>query len=392
MSRASHVDQSHPHGWLTLFWSTWLVSALICGALAFTPGYESDILHYKQWARKLTLNGVETAYAGKSTRDYVMYPPVFVYVYAAVGHGYAQWIDTTFDVGRMKASAALTAGIKGVAVVAHLALGAAVFALLRRLHSEKWAAIASASYLLNPAVIFGSAVWGAPDGFHSLGIVAACGLGELNAWMPAWVAVALAAACKPQAWILMPLFGFRQLNLGGARRILSGGLVAGSTIGFLILPYIFSQRIGELLTLPSAIAQYMPYASVNAHNIWWLAADGRLLLDRDPWIGAITYEHASIALVLAFTLCVLHLARGVGRDRLFMLAAYQAFGWFCLTTQLHENHSFFVLPLLALALPFDRWAWKPLLAVSMTLLANMLLHDPVPRPQFPRISSIASPW
>jgi len=144
----------------------------------------------------------------------------------------------------------------------------------------------------------------------------------------------------------------------------------------LILPYTFSQRIGELLTLPSAIAQYMPYASVNAHNIGWLAADGRLLLDRDPWIGAITYEHASIALVLAFTLCVLHLARGVGRDRLFMLAAYQAFGWFCLTTQLHENHSFFVLPLLALALPFDRWAWKPLLAVSMTLLANMLLHDP----------------
>ncbi len=191
----------------------------------------------------------------------------------------------------------------------------------------------------------------------------------------AWLALALAALCKPQAWILMPLFGFRQLNVGGRRRILGGGLIAGLTLGLVILPYILSQRLDELLTLPPAIAQYMPYASVNAHNFWWLVADGRLLLDRVPWIGSITYEQASMALVLAFTMCVLRQARVERRGRLFLLAAYQAFGWFCLSTQLHENHSFLVIPLLALALPFDGWVWKPLLAVSTTLLANMMLHD-----------------
>ena len=50
--------------WLTLFVSSWLLSAVICGALLFTPGYESDVQHYKQWARHLALNGVESAYAG----------------------------------------------------------------------------------------------------------------------------------------------------------------------------------------------------------------------------------------------------------------------------------------------------------------------------------------
>ena len=70
-----------------------LVSAAICGALLFTRGYESDILHYKYWARFLSSNGIETAYAGSNSRDYVIYPPVFVYVYDFVGLTYRHWVD-----------------------------------------------------------------------------------------------------------------------------------------------------------------------------------------------------------------------------------------------------------------------------------------------------------
>ena len=374
---ASPTTVVQPRPWIAVFWSAWITSAVICGALLSTPGYEADIRHYKDWARKLTLDGVETAYSGENTRDYVMYPPVFVYVYAAVGWGYAHLVDPRFDAERMKASSQLTVGIKGVAVAAHLALGAALFFLLRRLHSARWAAIASTTYLLNPATIFASAVWGAPDGFHSLGVVAGLGLAELGLWLPAWLSMALAIACKPQAWILMPLFMFRQLHWGGIRRIVVGGLVAGTALVILILPYILKNRLGDVIALPSVIAQYMPYASVNAHNLWWLVTDGRHVLDRDPWIGPISYEMVSMALVLALTVWVLMSARGAGTGRLLMLAAYQAFGWYCITTQLHENHSFFVLPLLALALPFDRWAWVPLGSITVTLLVNMVLHDPL---------------
>jgi Gpi18-like mannosyltransferase len=375
LATPTSVDRSSR--WIALFWSTWLASAVICGALLSTPGYEADIRHYKDWARKLTLDGIETAYSGKNTRDYVMYTPVFVYVYAAVGWGYAHWIDPRFDAERMKASSQLTLAIKGVAVAAHLTLGAALFFLLSRLHSGQWAAIASAAYLLNPATIFASAVWGAPDGFHSLGVVAALGLTELGLWVPAWLAMALAVACKPQAWILAPIFAVRQLYLGGISRIVLGGFISGLTLAVLILPFLLNNRLGDVIALPSAIAQYMPYTSVNAHNLWWLVNDGRQVLDRDAWIGPISYELASLALVLAVTLFVLRWTHSAEPGRFFMLAAYQAFGWYCVTTQLHENHSFFVLPLLALALPFHRWAWAPLCGVTVTLLANMVLHDPI---------------
>jgi Gpi18-like mannosyltransferase len=342
-----------------------------------TPGYESDVLHYKQWARHLSLNGVESAYAGKSMRDYVIYPPVFVYVYDLVGLAYRRLEDPRFNEERMKSSRTLTAAIKGVSVAAHLALGATVFFLLSRLHSEKWAAIAATAYLLNPAAIFDTAHWGAPDGFHSLGVVAAYGLGELGLWIPSWVAIVLAAASKPQAWILMPMFGLQQLWLGGPVRTLIGSTLAVLTGVVLILPFVVSQRLAELLTLPAAIASYMPFVSANAHNLWWLIANGQPIIHREAWIGPITYQQVALALVFAFTLAVIFQLRQAGKGRIFMLAAYQTFAWYCLSTQLHENHSFMVLPLLALALPFDRWAWAPLVTVSTTLLLNMTLHDPL---------------
>ena len=57
------------------------------------------------------------------------------------------------------------------------------------------------------------------------------------------------------------------------------------------------------------------------------------------------------------------------------LPAFQAFAWFCLTTRAHENHWFFVLPLLALALPGAPAMMKFFLAVSVTGFVNLLLHD-----------------
>ncbi len=65
----------------------------------------------------------------------------------------------------------------------------------------------------------------------------------------------------------------------------------------------------------------------------------------------------------------------VARVRLAEAAALGALGWFLFTTQAHENHLVFALPLLALA-----WPSRPSLLVvfgvlSVTVLLNMLLQD-----------------
>jgi hypothetical protein len=63
------------------------------------------------------------------------------------------------------------------------------------------------------------------------------------------------------------------------------------------------------------------------------------------------------------------------RASLAEAAALDVLGWFTFTTQAHENHLFFAVPLLSLAWPPRRRLLVPLGLVSLSLLMNMVLHD-----------------
>ena len=63
------------------------------------------------------------------------------------------------------------------------------------------------------------------------------------------------------------------------------------------------------------------------------------------------------------------------RASLAEAAALGVLGWFTFTTQAHENHLFFALPLLSLAWPTRRSLLVPFGVITVTLFLNMLLHD-----------------
>ncbi len=72
----------------------------------------------------------------------------------------------------------------------------------------------------------------------------------------------------------------------------------------------------------------------------------------------------------ADVLAVLDAAGKPGRDR----GAGRA-GLVYFTTQAHENHLFFALPLLSLAWPTRPWLLAPFGVITLTLMLNMVLHD-----------------
>src|SRR5206468_12635895 len=90
--------------------------------------------------------------------------------------------------------------------------------------------------------------------------------------------------------------------------------------------------------------------------------------------GPLSYRTVAGALVGLSMLvsCWLYWTR---RASLPEAAALGVLGWFTFTTQAHENHLFFALPLLSLAWPGRRWLLLPLAVLSVTLLLNMVLHD-----------------
>jgi hypothetical protein len=215
-------------------------------------------------------------------------------------------------------------------------------------------------------------------------------------------AIALAAATKPQAWILLPLVAAYAWRLGawsGLARAAAGG-AAG--LFLVLLPFTLNNRLSHL----SRLLEYMStnstanhVISANAHNLWWLPTlmAGRWIDDAEL-LGGVPYRWIGAALVLFVLGWCLWTGLGPGRSpgrsnegatddgggrgRLpladpALLAATLGAGWFFVTPRAHEYHAFFILPFLALL--WARWPrFLPLyLLGSLGLLANLALHDPV---------------
>jgi len=384
-----------------------VVVALVVGhLLRDTPGYvlrnpdgsvSGDITHYVYWTRLVTLGGIQSAYGGTWPETYAVYPPVTLYAYQAVGTAYRWLQDPAFDPDAAQQSLWLHEGIKFVALIWHLLTAAAIVLLVRRMAmrasgasgaSAASAAVAGALYVANPAALYDVAHWAQPDGAHSLFSVLAIGLLSLGQVMAAWAAMTLAALAKPQAWALLPLLAIATVRSSGPRGAqrsvhllsLGRGLIAAAVVAVVVtLPFSLAGRSNELLSLPGTVSSVMPVVSADAHNLWWLIVQSRgqdplFVLDSSRALGPLTYRTIAGALVAA-VFALTYWLYWTRRASLAEAAALGVLGWFTFTTQAHENHLFFALPLLSLAWPARRSLLLPFGVLSVTLFLNMLLHD-----------------
>lgn len=365
-----------------------LVALVVGHLLRDTPGYmvrnpdgtqTGDITHYVYWTRLVTLGGIQSAYGGTWPETYAVYPPVTLYAYQAVGTAYRWLQDPAFDPDAAQASPWLHEGIKFVALIWHLLTAAAIVLLVRRIATPASAAIAGALYVANPAALYDVAHWAQPDGAHSLFSVLAIGLLGLGQVIAPWAAIAAAALAKPQAWALLPLLAIATVRTQGLLG-LGRGLVSAAAVTLVItLPFVVSGRVSELLSLPGTVSSVMPVVSADAHNLWWLVVQFRgqdplFVQDSSRALGPLTYRMLAGALVGAVFVLTYWLY-WTRRASLAEAAALGVLGWFTFTTQAHENHLFFALPLLSLAWPTRRALLVPFGVISVTLFLNMLLHD-----------------
>jgi hypothetical protein len=372
-----------------VFFGGAVVLALLVGhLLRDTAGYmvrnpdgtiTGDITHYVYWTRLVTLGGIQAAYGGTWPETYAVYPPINLYAYQAVGNVYRWFADPTFDPVLAQDSLWLREGIKFVALGWHLLTAAAIFLLVRRLATPPAASAAATLYVLNPAALYDVAHWAQPDGAHSLFSVLSIGLLTLGQLIAPWAAIALAALAKPQAWALIPLVVIATLRSHGLVGLSKGIVVAALVSGIIVLPFVVSGHLAELLSLPGVISSVMPVVSADAHNLWWLVLEPRgqdplLVQDSARFIGPLTFRIVAGALV-AGVLLLTYWLYWTRRATLAEAAALGALGWFTFTTQAHENHLFFALPLLSLAWPSRPSLLLPFGVISVTLLLNMVLHD-----------------
>jgi hypothetical protein len=360
------------------------VSAVIQIGLAAMPDTMADLLSYRVWTRTLAAEGLAAAYWPPDPPGFhlpVDYPPLFPYVLWAVGR--AARVLSVIDDDRW-----LDFAIRLPSCLALLLLGALVRSEARRI-APGAEDLALGAIVLNPALLFVTAYWGQADAIVALLIAGALVSFERGA--PVRSAAIVAAACfvKPLAYPFVPLVLLLAVRRFGGRRAAVAACAAAGAAALVFAPFFAIGRGADAVSALALQLEAMPYASVNAHNVWWLLTGGL------PWTDAgirvldlVSLKQISIAVFGAFYAAVLVRALRTDDARAtYTAAATVALGFFMLLTHMHENHAVPAVVMLSLAALGRPRVQGVLLAASLTLLANMALHDPfltdVVRPYVP---------
>ncbi len=366
--------------------AAWALPALLLVGLIVrlffinNEGFKTDISTYDAWAIALARHGFGSFY---STIGFADYPPGYFYILAAIGHVW-QVLFAAHDPGY----AVLRDLVKLPAILADLGVGALLYAIVRRFAGTAYALGAAALYLLNPATIYISALWGQVDsvagGFALLAIYCLLRSGDSHAaqtrWIVgAWVAFAYSLLIKPQAAVLLPLivaFAFVDPQRRRARLTATGiGIVASLVLALLLSePFHRSNPVAAMAWLFN-LYQYgssvYPYNSVNAFNLW--ALRGTLWMpDSQSIVLLPQYVWGILLVVAALALVVWRYLQDRTPQALLEGCAIATLAFFALATRMHERYLFNGLVFTIACIPFARRYLWGAVALSAVLFANLI--------------------
>jgi Gpi18-like mannosyltransferase len=350
------------------------------------------------WMRySATHNLVELYRYGEPLVDY---PPLFLVLLVGLSKFYAQVVP----------SLAITplqyALIKLPTVVADMAVGVVIYLAAteiqkRRGKASRLPVLAAGLWLLNPAVIYVSSIWGQFDALLTLWMMAALLAAATKRWGWSGIFMGLALLTKAQALPIAPLVALLAW-WSGWRPLVRWSSATAATVMAGLLPLWIAGAGESLVTIyVTAVGRY-PAMSMNAYNPWFIAHIrtrellGYWVEDSTALLGPITIRHVGMALVIGYALLVLFIlhrrwratsgqpaaaAGAVQQIGMFFAAGLLIFGFFMLATEMHERYILPALAPLALVAALLRPGLAPYLLLSLTAFLNLIHVLPITRDQ-----------
>lgn len=354
---------------LTLAASLWVH---LC--LTQMPDTMGDVGMYAAWAASIEGYGIEGAYFPSFAQRFpIDYPPVFPYLLA-----FLSWGRGLVDASPLGPAKALEFWIPLPAALADLATALLVYISVKRIASWRAAYLSMLLYAFNPAVLFATAYWGVMDALNIFFALLALVFLDQRRPELSWAAITLGVFTKPFAAVIALVIAAITLGRYGWARSLRCGIVSAAVSVLILAPLLPAHSPVEAIHRVLFDFGNMPYVTSNAHNLWWLLTGGVPWVSvNSPAVGTLSYQTVGMLLFFPFWALVCA-ASFVNRDLVtkYLLCALVSFGFFMTITHMHENHLFTALPLLAIVAVNSRplaWLYA---GASLTLLSNMLLHDP----------------
>ncbi|MGH2758816.1 MAG: hypothetical protein ACRDKJ_04545 [Actinomycetota bacterium] len=374
-ARSIAARLSTPAGLIVLF-------AIALGmrlAFAHGDGHVFDMVLFRRWAERFADHGPWTFYPQPGEDFFVDYPPGYLYVLWGVAR-----VARYFELDPVPAYL-----LKLPAIIADLGLALVVMRLAERLTPavEGIRALAAAAVLLNPSVIFVSAIWGQVEAVAALFIV--WGLLVLGTGRPTlrreaagMALLAVAVGTKPQAAFVLPVvvlvLVYRHSREGWLRGFGRWAVIGGAGLaaGILLLaPF----RLGPLdaVDFYANAAGIYKLTSLFAYNLWGVFGFFRPDTGTDAFrvvgvpafaVGLALFSIAGSVVLARAWLAMRRSSRGP--VLVFGSVALSLVG-FAFLTRIHERY-LFVPVVVAAALVGLRAHARAFAALSLLYLANLL--------------------
>ncbi|HCM82764.1 TPA: hypothetical protein DIS60_05375 [Patescibacteria group bacterium] len=129
-------------------------------------------------------------------------------------------------------------------------------------------------YLFNPVSLIDGALWGQVDSLGVLIFMAAVILAASDKPILAGAVYTLSMMTKLQNMIYGPLFFLLLWQLGAFQGLVRGIIGAVSAFFFLNMEFLLKKNMSTVMESLTSNYDYFPMMSLNAFNLWWIAAKG----------------------------------------------------------------------------------------------------------------------
>lgn len=298
-------------------------------------GFGSDMACFKAWSDNVFKNGFAKFYQPDSFTDY---PPGYMYILYVMGA-----IKNLFSIQ----NAGYDIVIKMPAIIADLACGYLIYSIASKKLSSSVSAVLSLIYILNPAVITDSGLWGQVDSVYTVFIVLMVWLISERKMAYSYFVFAMCILIKPHAFIYTPLviFGivenyiYPKFDRKGLLKTIATGIGAIAFMVLLAVPFGLDKVFNQYL---HTLSEY-PYFTINAFNLWGMFG----LNWRNLNAGSTILGYLLLVAIVAAATAVFFKSRN--KSKYFYTAAILAFFTFMLSTKMHERYGFPTMIFLLLA-------------------------------------------
>jgi hypothetical protein len=294
----------------------------------------------------------------------VDYPPVALYELAVAGAAYRA-IVPSFD-----NTPWLNVAMKALPLGAELALALLLWRSVTRRYGAPAGDWAFAALWMNPAMILAGPVLGYLDPLMALPAVGALIATRCGRPMVGGVLIALACLTKAQAIFVAPVVLMSAWADGRWRGVAATTLSAGATAALALAPFAAA---GALPNVAQGVGSLLRHdmLSADAANLWWVVTYVLRAIYavhdlgvRGAWtmtvrilgisrVVALGYPNPRLlatSAVIAAAAWALWTARGTRTlAATLACAAFIVHAYFVLGVQVHENHLYLAVPLLAVA-------------------------------------------